>query len=114
MEDTIGLHFLFFCDSRRSSRAGKVPLPGTASTAVASSGGAGGMSSSSGQGQDASSSSSVTPAGVASANGVPVPASTTVAAGDEHAVHHATVASGKKRDTLLWLNNFSHLLLTPV
>ncbi|PNF34561.1 E3 ubiquitin-protein ligase TRIP12 [Cryptotermes secundus] len=79
--------------SRRSSQAGKVPLPGATSTAVPSSGGAGGMSSSSGQGQDASSSGALTPAGAASANGVPVPASTVGAAGDERAVHHATVPS---------------------
>jgi hypothetical protein len=82
--------------SRRSSRAGKVPLPGATSTAIASSG-VGGMSSSSGQGQDASSSSAVAAAGAASANGVPVPASTAAAAGDEHAVHHATVASSRKK-----------------
>ncbi|XP_021937421.1 E3 ubiquitin-protein ligase TRIP12 isoform X3 [Zootermopsis nevadensis] len=79
--------------SRRSSRAGKVPLPGATSTAVASSGGVGGMSSSSGQGQDASSSSSLAAAGAASANGVLVPASTAAVAGDENAVHHATVTS---------------------
>lgn len=53
------------------------------------------MSSSSGQGQDASSSSSVTAAGTASANGVPVPASLPTVPGDEHAVHHANVASGR-------------------
>ena len=66
---------LFF--SRRSSRAGKVPLPGTTSTAAASSGGGtGGMSSSSGTGQDASGSGAAAAPGAASANGVPVPAST--------------------------------------
>lgn len=58
------------------------------------------MSSSSGQGQDASSSSSVTAAGAASANGVPVPASISSVPGDEHAVHHANVASG--RNTILY------------
>jgi hypothetical protein len=93
--DSIGLYCLFVYDSRRSSRAGKVPLPGATSTAIASSGGAGGMSSGSGQGQDASSSSSVTAAGAASANGVPVPASISSVPGDEHAVHHANVASGR-------------------
>lgn len=94
--DPIGLYCSFFFVSRRSSRAGKVPLPGATSTAVASSGGVGGMSSSSGQGQDASSSSSLAAAGAASANGVPVPASTAAVAGDENAVHHATVTSGRK------------------
>jgi hypothetical protein len=94
--NTVDLYGSLMCDSRRSSRAGKVPLPGATSTAVASSGGAGGMSSSTGQGQDASSSSALTAAGAASANGVPVPVSAAGAAGDEHAVHHATVPSGRK------------------
>lgn len=98
--DSIDLYCSFIYDSRRSSRAGKVPLPGATSTAIASSGGAGGMSSSSGQGQDASSSSSVTAAGTTSANGVPVPASIPSVPGDEHAVHHANVASG--RNTVLY------------
>lgn len=98
--DSIDLYCSLICDSRRSSRAGKVPLPGATSTAIASSGGAGGMSSSSGQGQDASSSSSVTAAGTASANGVPVPASIPSVPGDEHGVHHANVASGK--NTILY------------
>jgi hypothetical protein len=90
------LYVLFLYDSRRSSRAGKVPLPGATSTAVPSSGGAGGMSSNSGQGQDASSSSVLTAAGAASANGVPVSASAVGAAGDEHAFRHAAVPSGRK------------------
>lgn len=97
MVDSIGVYYSFLCFSRRSSRAGKVPLPGATSTAIASSGGVGGMSSGNGQGQDASSSSAVAAAGGASANGVPVPASTTATAGDEHAVHHAAVASSKKK-----------------
>jgi len=113
LEDSTDLYCSFISDSRRSSRAGKVPLPGVTSTAIASSGGAGGMSSSSGQGQDASSSSSVTAAGTASANGIPVPASIPSVPGDEHAVHHANVASG--RNTILCkmlaLNIFSSTVI---
>lgn len=106
-----GLYCLFHCDSRRSSRAGKVPLPGATSTAIASSGGAGGMSSSSGQGQDASSSSSLTAAGTTSANGVPVPASIPSVPGDEHAVHHANVASGGNTIIYIVLNSVPNLSL---
>lgn len=94
--DKINLYGSFFYGSRRSSRAGKVPLAGATSTAIPSSGGAGGMSSSSGQGQDASSSSVLTAAGAAPANGVPVPGSTVGAAGDEHGVRHGTAPSGMR------------------